>query len=272
MHNFDNLLFRCSGLGHIMTEPRSKSETLSASTKTHLIDLAASFIYKRREEVRNKYLAKGNEREEDSTTLLSVVLNKFLLQNSERLSNEYITGEIDIFEGKSIENADEITDTKTSYSLHTFLHSKFDELNKMYYCQGQGYMWLSKAKKCNIAYCLVNGTDKAIMDEKRKLQWQLGVIDPDNTDNEKYINGCKQIEINHIFDINAFNKEYPWFEYHNKVIINGENASWDFDIPKKDRVHIKSFERDDEFIDKMKQRIIDCRKWLNDNFNEASKA
>ena len=45
--NADNILFRCSSFGYIMTEPRSKSETLSETTKTHLVEKFVSTKYGR---------------------------------------------------------------------------------------------------------------------------------------------------------------------------------------------------------------------------------
>lgn len=36
MKSMDNVLFRCSELHHLLTDPRSKSEDLSVGTKTYL--------------------------------------------------------------------------------------------------------------------------------------------------------------------------------------------------------------------------------------------
>lgn len=232
---------------------------LSESCKTHLIDVFVSEKHKRKEEINSKYLSKGNERESDSTTLLSRV-NKIMYKENKQpeihLSNDFIKGTPDIYIGKSIEKAAEIIDTKTSWSAHTFFRAQKDKLNPMYYWQGTSYMWLTGATKCTIAYCLVNGTEKAIGDEKRKLAWNYGA-DPDV--NPEYIEKCKQIEINHIFDIEDFKKENPYYQFDNDV------SQWVYDIPYTERVFQFKFERNEEDILRLENRIKDCRTWMNEN-------
>lgn len=254
--NANDIKFRCSSLGYIMTNPRSKSETLSETCKTHLVDCFVSAKYNRREEITGKHLDKGNAREEDSITLLSRVSKRFYTKNDIRLTNDFISGELDLFIGKSIYEAEETIDTKTSWSAHTFHRAKNKELDNMYYWQGQGYMALSGAKKHTVAYCLVNGTDKAINDEKRLLAYSMGIIDT-TVDNPEYKSKCKQIEINHIFDIEAFKNEYPWFEFDNDL------TDWKFDIPMDERLFLFQFERNDEDIKKLYQRISDCRDYMD---------
>jgi hypothetical protein len=129
----------------------------------------------------------------------------------------------------------------------------------MYFNQGHGYMALTGAKKHSIVYCLVNGTQQAIDDEKRRLAYAMHVLDPSARNNPEYIEKCKQIEINHIFDIQAFMKEYPWYEFENDA------NTWQYDIPMEERIFIQSFERDDVLIDKINGRVKECRKWITNN-------
>ena len=160
-----DILFRCSSLGKIKAGPREKAGTIAPGVCTHLVDIFVSAVYGRREEAEGKMLEKGNQREEDSLTLLSRVHKNFYRKNDVRLSNKYITGECDIFIGESIENATETIDTKTSWSANTFFRASHADLEEKYEEQGHGYMWLTGAKKHTVAYCLVNGTAQAIMDE-----------------------------------------------------------------------------------------------------------
>lgn len=259
MKNADEILFRCSSLGHLMTEPKKKSETLSEGTKTHLVDVFVSAMYHRREEITSKFLTKGNAREEDAITLLSRVTKTLYKKNTERLSNHFITGEPDVYEGESIRKAATTTDTKTSWSAHTFFRAKMKEVDPMYYWQGQGYMILTGAKHHTVAPCLVNGTDTAIMDEKRKAGYSLGMMDAHGNPTEEYIAKCKQIEINHIFDLTSFKNEYPWFQFDNDL------TEWKYDIPMEQRLHRFTFERNEEDIVRLYKRIADCRKWMNEN-------
>ena len=259
MENANTIKFRCSSLGYIMTESRSKSETLSETCKTHLIDVFVSAKYGRREEITGKFLDKGNEREEDSITLLSRATKIFYKKNEERIENDFISGTPDLYLGIGLQLADETNDTKTSWSAHTFFRAQKEALNKMYYWQGQGYMDLTGAKKHTVTYCLVNGTAKAIMDEKRRLAYAMGVLDTQATDNVAYLEKCKQIEVNHIFDMEAFKNENPFFEFDNDL------EKWTFDIPISERIFQFTFDRNDADIERMHQRVIECRNFMNEN-------
>lgn len=240
-------------------EPVKDKKELSETCKTHLVDIFASYHYGRKEEVNSKFLTKGNVREEDSITLLSRVLKQYYEKNDERISNDYLQGEVDLYEGKSILEATHTIDTKTSWSLHTFLRAKFKELDSSYYWQGQSYMALTGAKKHTVAYCLVNGTDTAINDEKRKLSFAKGMIDVNGESTPEYIEKCKQIEINHIFDLQAFVKENPHFQFDNDI------NEWKYDIPMEDRVHTFTFERNDDDIQRLYNRVTECRVWMEEN-------
>lgn len=288
--NADQIEFRSSGLGYIMGESSGLTDKqaklvkvlsvkekitekqgaellrliekrdnpeLPDGCKTHLVDVFVSAKYGRKEDARGKQLDKGNEREEDSITLVSLVTGKLFKKNEVHLSNGFIKGTPDLFEGIVIQKADKTRDTKTLWSANTFHRAKNKELDKLWYWQGNGYMWLTGAKQHTVDLCLVNGTEKAINDEKRALSFAMQIIDPANS--PEYIEKCKQIEINHIFDLAAFQKEYPWFEFHNDV------NNWTFDIPLEDRHHSFTFERSETNILKIEKRVIECRKWMNEN-------
>lgn len=295
----NNVLFRCSGLAHIMADGNAITEKqllqiaeleekavgpkgltakqaeelerlinkrdnpeLSEGVKTHLIDVFASHKYGRREEIKNKFLDKGNDREEDSITMVSRHTGIYFLKNNIRLRNNFIQGEPDLFVGKDIEHATDIIDTKTSWSLHTFLRTKYKKLDLDYYWQGQGYMDLTRAKTHTVAFCLVNGTADLIIAEKRSLAFKMKIQDESD---ENFKKGCRQIEINHIFDIAAFKNEYPGFPFDNDV------NNWSWDIPKEDRIFTITFDRNDEDIRKMHDRVLQCREWMEINlFEKAS--
>ena len=256
----DQIVFRASGIGKIMAEPRSKSEVLAETVKTHLIDVFASAMYSRREEIDNKFLAKGNDCEEDSITLLSRITKNFYIKNRKRMTDEFFTGEWDLQD--SMKAISETTDIKTSWSLHTFLRSTGKKLSNDYFYQGQTYMHLTGAKRHHVAFCLVNGTPDAIDNEKRKLTYQKGMLDHSGNESEIYIARCKQIEVNHIFDLKEFLSKYPHYHLHSDL------SAWDYDIPKERRVHVFSFERNDEVIEAMIQRVKECRAWISENFKD----
>jgi hypothetical protein len=262
--NANDILFRASSNGHLMVEPRSKSEVLADGVKTHLVDLFITAKYGRREDIISKFLEKGNRCEEDSITLLSRVTGKLFTKNEERLFNDYVTAVPDLFIGESIENANETFDTKTSWSIFTFFRSK-QKKNPLYYWQGVTAMWLTGAKKHTVAYCLVNSPADIIVSEKRRLSYQFGMLDEFGNATDLFQKKCAQIERNHIFDYELFCKHNPNFEFD--TYPNERN----FTIPIKERVHTVVYERNEADILRLQERIVDCRKWINENLIKTNK-
>ncbi len=248
--NADKILFHSSSTDILMTNDR-KATGMGETCKKKLLEVYAYEKYSRYEEVTSKYFEKGNFREEDGLTLVSRAKKKLYKKNSTRLYNNYLSGEIDAFEGVAINKADEIIDIKCCFSLLTFLKSKQEE-NEKYFYQMQSYMALSGANKASVCYCLVNGTVEQILNEKRFLNYQ-------NLSEEKHISRCKQIEINHIFDIKHFISENPDFVFHNEL------GEWKYNIPYEERLHVISFDRDENEIEKLYNRLIECREWMNKN-------
>jgi hypothetical protein len=234
MNNADQIKFRCSSLGHLMTEPRSKSEAISETTKTHLIDVYVSEVYGRKTEIFNKYISKGNQVEEDSITLFSRVNKEFFTKNEKHLSNDYIKGTPDLFQGASIDNADKIIDIKSSWDIFTYFRTRGKDMNKMYYWQLMGYIALTGAQSATLAYCLVDTPDTLLNDEKRKLHWKMGLIDDNHPD---FIEACEEID-----KLGKYN-----------------------DIQLKDRVYTINVERNESDINRIYQRVMEAREWMNNN-------
>jgi len=169
-----DLLFRCSSLGKLMTDPRTKSETLSETAKSYIQDLFKERelgIYK---EFSSRYTDKGLEMEDEAIQFASEVLNwDFVVKNETRFNNEWLTGEPDI-------NTDNLlADIKCSWSGSTF--PLFDETlkNKDYYYQLQGYMMLTGHDTSELVYCLMNTPHQIVEDEVRRQHWKLNLIDED---------------------------------------------------------------------------------------------
>lgn len=237
---------------------RDSPPELSDTVINHLIDVYISQIEHRKEDIDNKFLRKGNEQEEDSITLLSRVTKRLFKKNDRRVSNKFVSGEWDL----SIEVLnliDETIDVKTSWSRHTHLRAKFKKLNQLYYWQGQTYMWLTGAKKHTVYYCLVNGTEKAITDEKYYLSFKPGMMDRHGNCTDKYREKCRQIEINHIFDLELFIKHNPHYQFES------DTNEWCYDIPMNERVHEFTFDRNDKDIKRLENKIVECRQWMNIN-------
>ncbi|CAB4121490.1 hypothetical protein UFOVP15_3 [uncultured Caudovirales phage] len=141
--------FRASSLSEIMTDPKGKDEVLSVGAKTAITKIAKEIIYGYDEPFSSKYTEKGLRVEDQSIDLLGSVLLKSFVKNTERKTNEWITGEADIV------TEDSIIDIKSSWSLATFPALSEQGKDKGYEMQLRAYMWLWDKPKASIAYCMV---------------------------------------------------------------------------------------------------------------------
>ena len=218
-----------------MTKPKGKNDTLSESCKTHLVDLFVSAKYGRNTDVVTRYTTKGLMVEEDSLTLYSRFKKEFYMKNELRLSNDFITGCPDII------IRDIVKDIKSSWDIYTFFRVHGKKLKQLYYWQMQGYMALTGAKYGVLAYCLIDTPDVLVQDEKRRLQYKMGVIDDQNKTFEA---ACEDLEKLMKYD----------------------------DIPLHERVYEMPIERNDADIDRIYEQVKECRKYMNKNLFKIQEA
>lgn len=154
-----DVLFRCSSLGKIMTDPRTKSEgVLSAGARTYIRELAQQEIFGIDFEFSSKETQKGIEVEGESIALLNRVRGLSLTKNTERRDNGLITGECDLFD----ESARKGYDLKSSWSAKTFPGWVNDCEDKLYEWQMRGYMMLWDADSWEVVYALVDTPERLI--------------------------------------------------------------------------------------------------------------
>lgn len=188
--------FRCSSLGLIMTDAQSideqfiteevaaiqrktkrtddekallqalKDKSLSAGAKTFIEDLAKEYLYGFHEVVTGKYMDKGLIVEDQSIELYNSVHFTNYVKNTERRSDDFITGECDI-----IVPGVKGIDIKSSWSLATFPATAAAGADKMYEWQCRGYMRLWDVPQWDVAYCMVNTPDELIKFEQEELHY-----------------------------------------------------------------------------------------------------
>ena len=95
-------------------------------------------------------------------------------------------------------------------------------------------MALTGAKSAKLVYCLVNTPEALIYDEKNKLKWKMGVINPDT--DEQFQMACDAIDKDSIYD----------------------------DVPMDERCVEILIERNDADIERLYNRIKDCRIYMNE--------
>lgn len=166
-----NFKFRASAISKIMTEPKSKEEALSVGAKTEIEKMAKELVYGYTEEFSSKYTDKGLMVEPDALALYNSVFFTDYRKNTERKTNDWVTGECDVFTGSKI------IDLKSSWSLSTFPATINAGRDKDYEWQGRVYMWLWDVPEFEIAYCMVNTPQELIGHEREELHY-VDEIDP----------------------------------------------------------------------------------------------
>lgn len=157
--------FRASSLGLIMTDPKSKDELLSVGAKTEIEALAKQFVYGFDESISSKQMEKGIAVEEQAIELYNSVFFTSHVKNTERKTNDWITGECDIYTPKKV------IDIKSPWSLSTFPATSNTAKNALYEWQGRAYMWLYDVPSFEVAYCLVNTPEALIGYDDPKLHY-----------------------------------------------------------------------------------------------------
>jgi hypothetical protein len=178
---------RYNGIGKQLTQnqlieytsliEKSKNKELSKATKDLILDTYLYNEFGYFEDVNADTLFKGKLLESEAIAILSEYENIFYKKNKERKKNEWIIGECDIL------SSDKITDIKISKNVKTFF--EVQELNKSYYYQGIGYMWLWGKQNYSVTYILMPDTDDMIERQLSRLSYLL--IGDDYDKQEKQI-------------------------------------------------------------------------------------
>lgn len=188
--------FRCSSLGLIMSNAQSvdeqyvteeiaaiqrktkrsdeekallqeaKDKSLSAGAKTYIESLAKEELYGFKEIITGKYMDKGLIVEDESIQLYNSVFFTDYVKNTERRTNEWITGECDVI----VPGVAGI-DIKSAWSLATFPATSAAAHDTLYEWQCRGYMMLWNVPLWEVAYCMVNTPDELIKYEQESLHY-----------------------------------------------------------------------------------------------------
>ena len=158
---------RCSAIGEIMTEPKSKKDgNLSQTAKSHCESWLKEKLYDRRKQVKSKYLEKGLSVENDAIYYASKHLNwGEAVKNTTRLENDFIQGECDVLTDTHVH------DIKASWDFDTFPLFEKSIPSKGYEWQVQGYMLLYNRKQASVTYALMDMPMEII---DREVRWNLG--------------------------------------------------------------------------------------------------
>jgi hypothetical protein len=213
---------RCSAIGVIMTNPRSKSETPSETTKKYCQEWVKEQIYNKKKQFSSKYTDKGNVVEDDSLDFVAEQLGLgMLIKNEELFENDFLRGTPD-----AITN-DFIIDVKNSWDCFTFPLFETKVPDKDYYYQAQGYMALTGVKKYKLIYTLMD-TPKHLIE--KEAYWYCKN------------NGFDQLDEDILADFT-------------------ERMTFD-NIEDKYRIKIFEIDYNEEVVNDIKERVKECRTYI----------
>tara|TARA_R110002033_G_scaffold114771_3_gene159572 strand:- start:681 stop:1619 length:939 start_codon:yes stop_codon:yes gene_type:complete len=220
---------------------RDAPDVLPSGVITHLDSVFRDVFDRRRRLLKNKYLDKGTICEQDSMQLASDIDGEFYEAHNKYYENEFICGSPDIVHT-------DVKDIKSNYDKDSFDKA---ELTTLYTWQVRFYLWLCGFTKGELVYCLVNNTIEDLNNQKYYLKNALNDIDGTS---EEYKKQAQQIERNMIFDISAWKKNYPSYDF--------ENTNLNFSISKVRRIKRFDIELLPEHISFIKKRVKMCREYL----------
>ena len=165
------MIFRCSSLAKLMTNPRNKSESLSETAKSYIKQVAKENFYGYTSKVETKQMRKGTEYEMESIALVnSVWFGSNFVKNQLRETQGYLSGHPDII------TDDSIIDIKTSWSLETF--PALAEDADSYEWQVRGYMHLFNKPRAFVIFCMIDTDDELLTDWDNRDIHKVSHIDP----------------------------------------------------------------------------------------------
>lgn len=160
------ILFRASEVGALMAKP--DKDVLPVGAMTFLTKKASQIVLDWRENIDTFPMQKGIDVEDHSIALFNEVTGNFFFKNTERKSNDFLTGECDIFDSET----STIWDIKSSYSKKT--HEIFMDVtsNTTYFWQLVSYSELWDTKNAGLARCLVD-TPEHLISSKDDIDWHV---------------------------------------------------------------------------------------------------
>jgi len=204
--DFSKYIFRASELGKII----GASGKLTDGNKTYLKEIFTSAINGTRKQIQSKYFEKGLFAEQSGIDLLNKVIPTFIdsVKNTERKTNEFITGEIDT-EKDSI-----IYDVKNAWDIYTF--DKAD-LTHEYKLQLKGYLWLWQAKQARLFYCLNNTPEHLLISEEKKILFSGTKLDGTyftTGEDPEYLEQCEEMRKQHTNDFKPLEERFKIWDVY----------------------------------------------------------
>ena len=216
-----------------MTEPKEKAKKdageLSATTKSHLIEVYAYEKYGFKQDNSNKYTDKGNMCEPEGLEMISKTTGILLEKNEETFSDEYFTGTPDAIDYER----QIIFDNKCSWSWLSHLKNIEEGINPDYSAQMTGYLELLGWDEGFVCHTLIDTPESIRNGEKYNLLRKMDVI---SEDSPQFLRA--------------------WAKKEKQLIFSN--------TPMEERIIIFPVTRSQELIEKLQNKVEKSRKYLQE--------
>jgi hypothetical protein len=238
--NFDNIKFRASSWGNLLSEPQAKADKeagkLGLSCQKELLKIYRKEIWQWDEDdVYTVPMEKGTLVQTDSIFMYSKVQGQLFTENSEHLENEWFKGTPDVFLGETIRTATQVDDMKNSCLLSNYTDKMVETVTPAQKCQLNCYYDLTGASGGNIVHALMSLPQEMFEKECEKVLWRM-------TNNGE---AATEYSPAYLEEVERLKKK--WIYDH---------------IPEEERIFIQPVPKDEELIEKMKQKVPRLREWL----------
>lgn len=174
---------------------------------------------------------RGSKMEKTSFEIIKRVTGQNLFRHKNRLSNDFLKGQLDVIDGATLKKAKKIIDVKTSYSQFDFMKCVNSDVVRSYNFQMQGYFAITGKEYGEVYHVLPDFTEDVIQEHKDKM---MELLCPDGVVTDEFMEEWQYAEDNMRFS----------------------------HIPDEDRIIMYPIERDEKIIGKIYEKVEFCREWL----------
>lgn len=164
----------------IVKREMSKKIVLSDTCIEHLMEWYAweteGMIPVSKESMEILSISKGRKQEKQAGALLGFVDNVVYKEHKERISNEFLSGEVDLYLGESVYEATCVPDIKNAWDYPGYLKKINNGLENGQQDQIRGYGDITGARNLFIANCLVDCTEENIEEVKYRVAKKFNAV------------------------------------------------------------------------------------------------
>lgn len=175
----------------------------------------------------------GILKEPYAISLIDKIAGIRLYRNKAKSKNDFVHGIVDALDEETLEESEMIHEIKTTSDRIKFNFRRGYPLDKQRYLQVQGYLAISGKEKALIHFCLVDYAESVIKEQK-------------------------------ILHLDRFKKtgapliEFSDYWEKQELLMRHKN------LKDKDRLFTCPVERDEEAIEKIYKKVVDCRTWITE--------